>query len=253
MRLQTGALAVVPLWMVLNKNIPAGALRLWLYLHAVYTNKRTELSRAEMADLMDVTVETIDRWIHALRDEGCLKVIHNRTEKNGWMPNEYELIMVQGSHIDVATYHDKIPLPEPTTSTEKTARSRMRQAGVLYKELSTNKDQVVQKTTHPRFKEWWRQYPRKAKKQAALKVWDKLDVETDDELWESISEGTKRYNQYWRANQTAQRYIPHPTTWLRQQQWEDELPTPTPKVSKQTQSLVSASEGFLSRHKEESS
>ena len=178
---------------------------------------------------------------------------YNRTEKNGWMPNEYELIMVQGSHIDVATYHDKIPLPEPTTSTVKTARSRMRQAGVLYKELSTNKDQVVQKTTHPRFKEWWRQYPRKAKKQAALKVWDKLDVETDDELWESISEGTKRYNQYWRANQTAQRYIPHPTTWLRQQQWEDELPTPTPKVSKQTQSLVSASEGFLSRHKEESS
>ncbi len=51
----------------------------------------------------------------------------------------------------------------------------------------------VKHTTHPYFHEWYHLYRRKAKKQAALKAWDKLGLETDDALRELVMQGTRRY------------------------------------------------------------
>lgn len=248
MRLQTGPLAIAPLWMITNKAIPAGALRLWMYLHAVYTHRTADLSRSDMASLMDVTVETIDRWLKSLVDEGCLIVTKQRSANNAWLPNEYELCMVQGSHMDMGRYPDKIPLPPPKKAPQRTNRSRARQSGVIYRD-STSTVLEVKHTTHPYFHEWYHLYRRKAKKQAALKAWDKLGLETDDALRELVMQGTRRYLEYWKAHATDMRYIPHPSTWLNNRQWEDDVSTTAPvPLSKQTQRIQSASQQFLERH-----
>jgi len=155
MKLQTGAIAICPLWMILNTNIPSGALRFWLYLHAVHNQKRSDLSRADLSDLLDVTVDTIDRWIAVLKNEGCLRVIHNRTKGDGWLPNEYELIMVQGTH---QATPEKIPLPSPDSGAKRPARSRARQAGLLYRDVQLDKnkeDRAIATELHPRFAAWW--------------------------------------------------------------------------------------------------
>ena len=249
MKLQTGAIAICPLWMILNTNIPSGALRFWLYLHAVHNQKRSDLSRADLSDLLDVTVDTIDRWIAVLKNEGCLRVIHNRTKGDGWLPNEYELIMVQGTH---QATPEKMPLPSPDSGAKRPSRSRARQAGLLYRDVQLDKnkkDRAIATELHPRFAAWWKRYPRKVRKQATLKIWLRLKVETDDTLWTEIMDGTAKYVEYWKIEATNPRYIPHPTTYLQHARWEDELPTPTPAVSKQSQSLIRASQQFLNRHK----
>jgi hypothetical protein len=73
------------------------------------------------------------------------------------------------------------------------------------------------------FEQFWKVYPRKIGKQAALRIWqrNKLDGRLDAILkaldWQTKSE-------QWLTE--AGRYIPHPATWLNQGRWDDEPPKP---------------------------
>lgn len=72
-----------------------------------------------------------------------------------------------------------------------------------------------------RFDAFWTAYPRKVAKQQAAKVWKtaKLDIIADL----IVADVTRRRidDPQWRDPQ----YIPHPTTYLRQRRWEDEIVT----------------------------
>ena len=69
------------------------------------------------------------------------------------------------------------------------------------------------------FDEFWMLYPRKVAKAAARKVWQKLSEE--DQL--SAAKAIDEHCQYWKAKETALEFIPHASTWLNQERWEDEL------------------------------
>ena len=72
-----------------------------------------------------------------------------------------------------------------------------------------------------RFSSFWKEYPKKVGKQAALKAWEK--IRPDAELYESIMQAiaTAKESQEW-TKENGQ-YIPHPATWLNQGRWDDEL------------------------------
>lgn len=85
---------------------------------------------------------------------------------------------------------------------------------------NTDINTVVNKKVNTFFAEFWKAYPRKTNKSFAEKVFAKLKV--DQVLL------TKMLNAIAVQNKTVwkdkdQQYIPHPSTWLNGQRWEDEV------------------------------
>jgi hypothetical protein len=69
------------------------------------------------------------------------------------------------------------------------------------------------------FNLFWAQYPKKVGKLTARRSWEKLSQENQQKALEAIVEHRK----YWVAKGTDWEFIPHPSTWLNQERFEDEL------------------------------
>lgn len=73
------------------------------------------------------------------------------------------------------------------------------------------------------FETWWKEYPKKQSKGGAYKKYAKAIK--DGASHEELLEGVKRYNDHIKANSIQALYIKHPTTWLNNECWHDELNT----------------------------
>ena len=69
------------------------------------------------------------------------------------------------------------------------------------------------------FENFWSQYPKKVGKLTAKRSWEKLSQENQQKALEAIVEHRK----YWSAKGTEWEFIPHASTWLNQERFEDEL------------------------------
>ena len=69
------------------------------------------------------------------------------------------------------------------------------------------------------FENFWLQYPRKIGKLTAKRSWEKLSLDNQQKALEAIVEHRK----YWAAKGTDWEFIPHASTWLNQERFEDEL------------------------------
>jgi hypothetical protein len=71
------------------------------------------------------------------------------------------------------------------------------------------------------FEEFWRNYPRRIGKGAARKSYEKaIKVATFSEIMRGLLSQIAYY-----ASKDAQ-FIPHPSTWLNQERWSDEVQPP---------------------------
>ncbi len=87
---------------------------------------------------------------------------------------------------------------------------------------SIKSNTVIQKERlKNQFAEFWKEYPRKVAKAKAEKAWE--SVKPTDEVFEKIMQAVRRQklSEQWRKDNGQ--YIPHPTTWLNQKRWEDEI------------------------------
>jgi len=69
------------------------------------------------------------------------------------------------------------------------------------------------------FENFWLQYPKKVGKLTAKRSWEKLSLDNQQKALEAIVEHRK----YWVAKGTDWEFIPHASTWLNQERFEDEL------------------------------
>ena len=69
------------------------------------------------------------------------------------------------------------------------------------------------------FEQFWQQYPKKVGKLTAKRSWEKLSLDNQQKALEAIVEHRK----YWVAKGTDWEFIPHASTWLNQERFEDEL------------------------------
>lgn len=69
-----------------------------------------------------------------------------------------------------------------------------------------------------RFEKFWRAYPVRKSKQAAIRAWDRLQA--PDELLDAMAEALRR--QLLRESWQRGFGIPYASTWLNQRRWEDE-------------------------------
>ena len=95
-----------------------------------------------------------------------------------------------------------------------------------------------------RFEQFWTRYPRKVGKPKARAVFDKL-VTTDDLLDAILWNIDQRLEQgEWDAARGV-KYIPHPTTWLNREGWNDQI-TPRATDSK-TDQIAARNAAMLAR------
>ena len=74
------------------------------------------------------------------------------------------------------------------------------------------------------FQEFWKVYPKKIGKGAALKAWKKLKPSRELQTRMSSAIADQRQSDQWRKGDGQ--FIPNPSTWLNQGRWDDE-PTPS--------------------------
>ena len=68
------------------------------------------------------------------------------------------------------------------------------------------------------FEEWWKVYPRKVGKYKASPAFAKACHITN---FDELLEATKRFAKVCEGQD--KQFIPHPTTWLNQQRWKDDI------------------------------
>lgn len=71
------------------------------------------------------------------------------------------------------------------------------------------------------FEKFWRAYPRKVGKKTAERVW--LKIKPDDALLVKMVSSIEKHKKTRQWAESGGIYIPHPTTWLRAERWEDEI------------------------------
>jgi len=71
------------------------------------------------------------------------------------------------------------------------------------------------------FDRFWTEYPRKVAKQAARKAWSK--IKPTQELAETILEAIEHHKLTRQWIKDDGQFIPHPSTFLNQRRWEDQI------------------------------
>lgn len=139
--------------------------------------------------------QQIERIIAKLKEAGILVVDHFST-----------------NHYDRTNWY---------TLNEEMLSSKSMNGNVQIDESSnTYINTVVNKEEIPFFAEFWKAYPRKTNGTFAKKVFAKLKV--NQEMLDKMLQAIALQNRtVWKDKD--QQYIPHPSTWLNGQRWEDEV------------------------------
>lgn len=69
------------------------------------------------------------------------------------------------------------------------------------------------------FDEFWSKYPRKVAKKTAMQAFAKLPMDEQELAVDTLD----NHLAYWKLKETATDFIPHPSTWLNQGRYFDEL------------------------------
>ena len=107
-----------------------------------------------------------------------------------------------------------------------------------HKEKTKETPSGVRVNQAAQFRTFWDAYPRKEGKKKALEKWKRLNP--DPELFGRIMQGLYRAL---RSEQWRRGVIPHPTTWLNGERWEDELTPPTRRLSDREPGRIDPGEG----------
>ena len=75
------------------------------------------------------------------------------------------------------------------------------------------------------FEQFYNAYPRKVGRYTAEKSFKKLSNKDKNDAYK----GLVNYLKYWKASETEKQFIPHPSTFINQKRWEDEIEIPIEK------------------------
>jgi hypothetical protein len=89
------------------------------------------------------------------------------------------------------------------------------------KHINNDNDNKNKNDNDNKFDRFWLAYPRHVAKQTARKEFQKLNP--DDELLTVMIRAIEQQKQSDQWTKDGGQYIPHPSTWIHQRRWEDEM------------------------------
>ncbi len=270
-----GRFAIVPLWL-LETGISDRALRLFAMLAARWAD-RDGVAWPSLETLAAAIGaphrKAVTRAARELEACGALRIERRlQTDSLGGFVNRYHLQFAQpGSPARGAASENlaactsgvkKNPTggveSDPTGGVEKVQGVGSKRASRVGSNLTHEPDPCepdpYEPDVHARaervsltesFEAFWTAYPRRVGKQAAWREWERL--KPNAALQATIQAAVAAQQTWPQWNCDGGRYIPHPRTWLSQQRWLDEQPTPAaaPKLNRYTAAAVAAKENAL--------
>ena len=196
--------AIVPVEVFQDDRLTKIELRV---LGAILTfrNRDTNLSRptrAQIGERCGYEITTVSRATTGLVNKGWL-------EKVG-----------KGGAGMATVYRLTVPEPETVSEPETVPESGTKRCPVraengvrtghtnlpITDHIPTNNDQTL-------FDRFWKGYPRKVGKPNAIKAWKRIKDP------DQVMEGLAAWVAHWKTEETDQRFIPHPSTWLNDERY----------------------------------
>jgi len=191
--------------MAIDANTANSGQKLVLLMLANHCNDHTRQcnpSQKLLAEECSMGLSTLKNHIIALQDLGYVETV-NVFKDNIQKPNQYLLRFPSSQNRATPPSGSGYP-PSQNLATEPEVKNRI--------------EPVNQKNNF--FDDFWKAYPRKSNKSFARKVFEKLKV--DQQLFDKIVQAINLQNRtVWKDKD--QQYIPHPSTWLNGERWEDEV------------------------------
>ncbi|WP_222184766.1 YdaU family protein [Geminicoccus harenae] len=94
----------------------------------------------------------------------------------------------------------------------------------------------------PEFEVWWQAHPRKIGRRATLEAYQRARAEAETD---GLLAAVKAAAAAWKAEDTQDRFIPHPANWLEQRRWQDVAPSSEPAAPAEPIELARLSAGAL--------
>lgn len=165
----------------------------------------------------DYSILKIKRFIYQL-NEDLVVVIVDWREHNLIRPDR----KIDSIYKDVLK--EKMPdikLIEPQIRADRIIKNNGTSNGQPM--VSIGKDRIGEDSIDitDQFETFWKLYPRKIGKKTALTKWKK--IKPDEQLNTTILEALKKYCKVDQWTKDNGAFIPHPSTWLNQERWNDEI------------------------------
>jgi DNA-binding transcriptional ArsR family regulator len=191
--------------MAIDAKIANSGQKFVLVMLANHCNDHTRQcnpSQKLLAEECSMGLSTLKRHLSSLEEAGYIETV-NVFKDNIQRPNQYLLKLSSSPNRATPQPESGYP-PSPNRATEPEVKTRI--------------EPVDQKNNF--FDEFWKAYPRKTNKGFAKKVFEKLKV--DDPMLTKMVQAIHLQNKtVWKDKD--QQYIPHPSTWLNGERWEDEV------------------------------
>ena len=191
--------------MAIDAKIANSGEKFVLLMLANHCNDHTRQcnpSQKLLAEECSMGLSTLKRHLAALEEAGYVETV-NVFKDNVQKPNQY-LLKFDTSPNRATPQPESGSPPSPNRATEPEVKTRI--------------EPVDQKSKF--FDEFWKAYPRKTNKGFARKVFDKLKVD-DAMLTKMIQAIYVQNKNVWKDKDPQ--YIPHPSTWLNGERWDDEV------------------------------
>ena len=158
----------------------------------------------------------IEKGLADLAGAGCVVLYQVDGKPYLYFPNWEE-------HQRVRTKVSKYPAPEEGSILPQSAADGgevRRGAARIQSESNTESESRIQNPNDRAedFERFWKEYPRKVNKQGALNAFLKIDEDIA-----VLLEALKNHKRSAQWTKDGGAFIPHPTTWLNQKRWEEEL------------------------------
>lgn len=174
-----------------------------------WNKTKDAIATTQLAKVMGVKmVRKVYPYIKELEDLGLIKVYKSTGKTNQYALGKNFTKPVpkkDTTQKGTSTQKEHIPVPKKNTSTstqkEHTTKDTIKTTSI--KEVKNDLTLM-----------FWINYPRKVRKKQAIKIFERLSVKKQQL---AIDDCKVRYKE------TDKQYIPHPTTYLNGEFWEDEL------------------------------
>lgn len=201
-------------WMINNLKLKGNELILYAIIYGFSQDGESEYygSQRYIAKALGVSVPTVNKTIKKLLDKNLIK---NTSESH------YKAVSVKKSLTE--------GVKESLTPVLKKVKQGVKESLTIgVKESLTNNNNTNNKNnnklTMENFSLFWKDYPNKKNKQKALLCWKKL--KPDKELQKKIISALLEQKKSEGWTKDGGRFIPHPSTWLNNKRWEDEIEKP---------------------------
>lgn len=182
---------------------------------STYSNAEGECfpSQQRLADDTLLNVRTVVRGIYWLEGNGFIRVTRRHNKPNFYAITSMEEDMTNEIVKKNPARHDNLS-PEVVSNITKLDIASSSKA------ITTSHDTLAHPNNTPVFQAFWQAYPRRIGKGAARTAFKKaLKFSTAEE----IIQGAIAYASHCEEMGTEKQYVPHPSTWLNGERWEDDL------------------------------